>query len=552
MKELERFAWIFGVLGVLCLIVAGAMVTAFGRDTYYNYLVGIAVSGGVLLSAYFFLDRQRVIDVGSSRAFRAGGGSVAMVVLFGAIMVAAYVLAHRHDHRWDLTGNHRFSISDATIKQVEALQSDVTVKGFFTEGSPEAKKFDDLMTGLKQHSEHLKVETHDPLSEPLEAQKNAITSDSGTVILVMGDKHQRLESKVDETAIDNALIKLQSGVDHTVCWATGHGEVDPDDDSTATGMGAIVLKLEGQNYKVTKTQVLSQGIGKECEALVVARPQQDWLPQEQEALAAYIASGGHALVLLDTGTPDAPGAVELAKSMQRFGLNVADDVVLENDPQHQLQELGPVGLAMGSGQFAPHPITTPLKSVALFVVARSVTAATDAKGLTVTELLHTTDQGASENPSATSPDAPPNRTGAIPLMAAVEVQDPSVLNIAVHKAPDAPADPTALPGLSLDPGLGVPADYAPKPGGKLVVTGDADWASNQLLRIPNNPDLFMNTIAWLVGEKDQLAEHPDDTQGQAMNLSLAEEALLWLTVLIFIPGLAATIAVIVLVRRRFL
>jgi hypothetical protein len=51
----------------------------------------------------------------------------------------------------------------------------------------------------------------------------------------------------------------------------------------------------------------------------------------------------------------------------------------------------------------------------------------------------------------------------------------------------------------------VPAAFTPKAGGKVVVFGDSDFASNQLVDQLTNKDLLLNTIAWMVGEGDQLA-----------------------------------------------
>ena len=42
----------------------------------------------------------------------------------------------------------------------------------------------------------------------------------------------------------------------------------------------------------------------------------------------------------------------------------------------------------------------------------------------------------------------------------------------------------------------------------MVVVGDSDFASNRFLVWGNNRDLFLNAVAWLVDEEDQIGERP--------------------------------------------
>jgi hypothetical protein len=52
---------------------------------------------------------------------------------------------------------------------------------------------------------------------------------------------------------------LSSGKEHRLCFATGHDELDPDEDSAGTGLGAMVTKMEGQNYTVRKVDLAREG-----------------------------------------------------------------------------------------------------------------------------------------------------------------------------------------------------------------------------------------------------------------------------------------------------
>jgi hypothetical protein len=49
-------------------------------------------------------------------------------------------------------------------------------------------------------------------------------------------------------------------------------------------------------------------------------------------------------------------------------------------------------------------------------------------------------------------------------------------------------------------GRGGDADGQPRPPGRLVVVGDADFASDAYLDLLGNRDLVLNAVAWLAGE----------------------------------------------------
>jgi hypothetical protein len=141
----------------------------------------------------------------------------------------------------------------------------------------------------------------------------------------------------------------------------------------------------------------------------------------------------------------------------------------------------------------------------------------------------------------------------------VEVRDPAALHVA--SAATAPSPESSAPAseetvesgrpaapAAPDPARGVPADYTPAPGGRLVVFGDTDFASNQYLALGNNRDLVLNLFAWLVSEDEQLGERPEG--GEPLELSDAQGTWLCLSSVGFIPGIALLVALGVMVRRR--
>lgn len=568
MSSLQRFASAFGVLGGLLVLVFLASRYVLGEATPEFTAVGGV--GAALLLLFLWLDREQVSEAASTRAVRYSFGAVVTVVLGLAVIVALNVAIQRYDKRWDLTKTGRHTLSEQSIKVAESLPDPVDVIAFFTAGSEEEGRFRDLIEGYSEHTDQLKLTLVDPVAEPLMANQYNIDSAYGTVVLAVGEKRQRMESEFDEQALTNALVKLQSARDHILCFTEGHGERSMDDDSNLEGIGGLVLKLEDQNYTGKRVQPLRDGrVGADCEVVVIAGPQTEFLPQEREILARYVATGGAILALLDPTVADG-----FAADFARYGIKVGDDLVLEQNPTYTLEGGDPSYIMLDGASFDFHPIVNDLKGMSILRVVRSVGQIEGVQGFNVQVLANTSDNAWAEtNLSGTAPPAPDEGAdliGRVPLMAVSEVVDPTQIVVgstalptganplegAVDAAPaaavedpaptaDAPAEP---PEAAEAPA--VAQDYTPKPGGRVVVIGDSDFVSNGLLLNGQNQNIFLNAVAWLVGEEDQISIRPNEAGENNLSVSGTQAGIVLLLSIFVMPGLTALVGGSLWFRRR--
>lgn len=546
MELMQRYAWVFAALGGLMAVIFGSMLYLYdGLTPEARWFGGI---GAACFIAYAALERDQLSAGANSRSGQRGILSLLMIGVAAFIAIFAVKIANEHDERWDWTGAKRFTLSAESLAVAQSLERPVAIKAFFAEGSIEGRRFAELTEGYDNASEHLTIEMIDPVGNPIESERYDIVVESGTVVILAGDDEQRLESRFDETALTDALIRLESGEDHLLCWAVGHGEADPDDDREQDGYGFSVIRLEGRNYTVKKLRVPIEGIAPSCEALLVVRPTIDWLPNAREALAAWVGGGGRALVVLEPGSTP-----ELASDMERYGVLLTEDLVLEDSPEHRAYGADPSSLVLFEDNFESHPITAPLAGVVELSYARSVTPDPEATGVLVRRLLSSSEYAWGEihfdDPEKLGPSEE-EPVGDVSLAVAVEVEMPSVLGVSV-----ADQQPPVLEGLPdgtempVLPSL-VPADWAPKPGGRLVVLGDSFPGTNLGVYRGNNGDLVFNSIAWLIEEEDQLTERPNEASEQLLNVSGFQQALVLLVSIFFMPGFAALLAFITLLRRR--
>jgi ABC-type uncharacterized transport system involved in gliding motility auxiliary subunit len=263
--------------------------------------------------------------------------------------------------------------------------------------------------------------------------------------------------------------------------------------------------------------------------VIVPGPRTDLLPPELTAIDDYLAQGGHVLLMADPLQADG-----LAKYVAKYGVTLGQDLVVEPSPIGRLLGVGPeVPLVM---QYEQHPITKDMAKVMTgFPLTRSVSPAkTPPKGMTVTPLAKTSaDSWGETNLDGLRRGQPASRDdkdtpGPVPVLLAVTIE------------------PTPAPKVAGQ----AEADDSKKPKGRLVVLGTSTFASNQALGFQGNRDLFLNIVAWLAGQEDEIAVRPKDPRQNPIFATEAQKnAILWLSIVV-LPGAVMVCGIALVVRRR--
>ena len=498
-----------GGLGLLGLLGFAAISSQLDELEPWLLATGGASFGFTLL--WMWWDRHEIDKALRSRAVQQSSGAIALTVLAAVLAVGTNIAVKKHDTRWDLTSNDRYATSAQTQSVLATLEAPIQIRGFFTADSLEKIAFEDLILSYQEHTDQIEWSVHDPVRQPALADQYKIESPSGTVVLTAGEQNQRLETDFGEEALTNAVIRVTTSVEHTICSTTGHGEIDPDDDQNPASISTLVTKLERQNYRFRRVNLHRTGsVPKDCDLLLLADPRTNLTQPESTAFQSFIQEGGQAIVMLDPGH-----ASGLAADLAQFGVDVGDNLVFENHPQFQLMGGDASYLVVAENQMTDHPITQPIQGMVLLRVARTVQATQPpVQGYDVGELFLTSDYAYAETTldgssmPAPGPEDPAGRLG----LAAVSVSDS---------------------------------------GGRLVVFGDSDFASNELLDQASNYDLLPNTIAWLVGEEEQVSIRPNPAAQGNFTMNSMQGILMWLISILFLPAFAVGGAVSTwLVRRK--
>lgn len=417
-----------------------------------------------------------------------------LVVL--AILVALNVVAARHNKSWDLTRNHRHSLSDESTRIVQGLDHPLTLIDF-----NRTSDFGRDRTFLEQYgraSNDVKIEYVDPDRHPDQAKQYNIQN-YGTLVVDYNGRTQTVNS-MDEQNVTNAIVRVLKGTRKVVYFVEGEGERSPKD-TGRNGYSDLEQSLRSENFTV-KTLVLAQSpqIPEDCSVLVVAGPTHDLLAPEVQAIDAYMKKGGRALFLLnmEAGGP----LVDYLENT--LNVKLTPDVVVDTSGIGRLfgaSELMPI-----AAHYDASPITREMgQEATLFPFARTVEPgdSTTSKA-TVNTLVETTPASFATthiHGNQVQVDPKTDRRGPLPL------------------------------GVSGT----LPAAKKGAAEARFAVYGSPDFVSNAILSFNGNRDLMLNTMNWLSSQEHFITIRPKAPANTPVNLSAAQMRIIFWSVLVIFP-----------------
>jgi ABC-type uncharacterized transport system involved in gliding motility auxiliary subunit len=522
---------IFSLIGwvgtALVLVAVGIRYFVPARDQYATYL---AWAGLVCMALYIASQWREIIGYFKTRQARYGTLAAFSVFIALGILVAVNYIGKRENRRWDLTASKQFSLSDQSRNFVSKLDSPLTVRVF--DKDINFQQYRDRLKEYEYNSKQVKAEYTDPDRNPAAAQQYKVDQ-YGTIIFDYKGRSERVTADTEQD-ITNAIIKVVSGQQKKVYFTDGHGEKDTTS-SERDGYNTIVQALGRENYTTDKLVLAQKGaVPDDATVVVIAGPKTDFFQPEIDALKTYLEKkNGKLLMLLDPPSrTDSQPLTNLIALAHDWGINVGNDVVVDVSGMGQLfgaSEAVPV-----AAQYPSHPITDRFRVMTAYPLARSAAPVEGGvNGHTAQPLVNTSDRSWAETDvqglltqKKIALDPGKDKPGPITLASAV-----------TGAAPLDPAKPPEKP-------------EGPKPETRLIVFGDSDFASNSVLGIEGNRDIFMNSVGWLSQQENLIsvrAKEPDDRR-----LTLTARAQNGLTILsIFIvPGLVFMTGVYSWWRRR--
>ncbi|MCZ6727514.1 MAG: GldG family protein [Acidobacteria bacterium] len=504
-------------------------------------------------------------SVSARRRVRDNSTFGAAVVLITVLLGLVNYLGWKYHKRLDWTRSEIYSLSEKTENILAQLTQDIDVVVFMQPNDQLYPPVKELLARYEAATSRLTVREVDPGRNLAQAQElvDRYAIDSLNVILFESAGERRLVETKDladydysgmqfgqgaprmtgfkgEQSFTSALLELTQGESPQVLFTTGHGELQVEDFSPG-GLSDAANLLLRDNFDVESWASLGQSeVPEGTELVVIAGPTGNFLEPELEALGAHLEAGGRLLVLIDPTLSPAGGLVEtgLEVFLERYGITVGADIVV--DPANPLPFFGADTIYVS--EYGSHAITRPLDQAGLPVIlslARSVGLDGSHEGFETAELFLTSSQGWGETDLADLravqlDDA--DREGPVPLGVAIRAVSEAGPEEAVL-----PAEPTTAQEKAEDP---------PSDGERLVVIGDATFATNAQLQNVGNLTLFANIINWLAQREALVAIAPKTPESVRLSLSSSEIRGIFWFVVVGLPALVVAIGVFIHRRRQ--
>jgi hypothetical protein len=490
---------------------------------------GVLWFGGVIVGLLvLFAAGLRVPTPSSGAARRVALGAI--IGGAGAITLFANMAVYRHDAQLDLTREQAFTPSVEAQRIVRQLQQPVQVSFFYQKQDPAGRDVATRLRLLARLNPRLEVETIDSDQQPALANRMGVQV-YNTAVLQSGDRRIEVVT-TDEQEIALAILRAVRAQEKVICFADGHGEYDIDNFSYHThfegahshshntegmavvqmqqhGLGRLRRMIEKIGLVARKVPVVGgQAVSPDCAALVEANPRTRYAPPDAAVLRAYLERGGGVLLLIE---PDYPVDENLAAVLASAGVRIGDGVAVDPAGHYFTDEQ-----MIAVTRYAPHPITRglalsiypgvrPIEAIPAAAATATVLFTSSAQSYRVTDRLHAKDEEAGA------------QRGAIPLAVAAET------------------------------GLVTGAD---KPRSRLVVFGDADFASNSFVPYLANADMLLATIAWLIREERAPVGKAPVEVLPTVALTGSQMRGIFIATVVLLPGSVALIGGLVWWRRR--
>lgn len=476
MSKLAKILLLFSGLSLVSFVIVRFLV-----GFWIPFLwIPLALFGG-LAGAAIYQDRSLYKDFFTMKTTKQGMSMGALIGLVIFFLVVVNFIAVRKYATFDFSLAQVNSLSAQSVQLVRGLKQELRVLYFYqkgTEGVEENRRaFIELMKKYQDQSPQVKLEFIDVNERPDLTEQYAVNKGNGVVFLdYMGRKSQI--QKIDEQEITSALVKVTREKDKVIYFTTGHAEKNLEDSKDPGGLNALKSMLEGNRYTVKTLSLVSQNgsVPEDADLVMAVGPQQTFLDSEILALQKYLDRGGSAIFALEPKALD-----HLQKFLQANGVEIGNNYLV-NFVDTQIGRAVNPQVTTGLQFSNESPITKPFEK-GLFSVFRLPMEVKLADKL------------------------PAGYQGEV----LVKTSDKTM----------AYADTNFKVGGKIgtyDLAVIVQAKKAEK-SFSLVVFGDADFMTNQMLYQNLNRDLILNSVAFLAKEENLISIAPREVGVTQMQLS---------------------------------
>jgi ABC-type uncharacterized transport system involved in gliding motility auxiliary subunit len=473
-----KILYLLSGFSILCFVVARFLLGGFQPALWIP--IGMFFCG---LAGAFWVDRKLYLDFLSMKTTKHGMNMGMMILMVLVMLVVVNFISVRHYTTFDFSLAKVNTLSDQSVKLLNALDSDLKVTYFYKEGNDDPQNnrraFQSLIKKYQDKSTKVVLDFVDVNKRPDLTESYGVNKGSGVVFLEYKGRRSRIE-KIEEQEITGALVKVTREKDKTVYMVTGHGEGALDDLKDAYGLGALKNLLEGNRYILKPlTLITSAEVPKDADVVLIPGPRQTFAEVEIKALEEYLKRGGSLFIGVDSQMPHG-----LDPLLNKVGVQLKNNFII-TVVQTAFGKMADPAATPATEFSVNHPITKIFgkNGFALFKLPQALVKTNVPSGITYEEILKTGDNafGYPDNKFNTEPEK-----GPYTLMVALKGKWP---------------------------GSEKGSDF------NMIVVGDGDFLGNQLLYRNINRDLVLNSIVSLAKEENLISITPKEITATQMTLT---------------------------------
>ena len=558
--------WIRTLSGIVAVVAfcVGLNFVVLNESLFDQNVINAFIVAGAAGAIWLLLYLGLLIRRGTKNGTPYGLNSALSCIAVLVICVTVYAGIKRLDISLDLTKEGRRELASQTKLVLESITQPVEIYCIFVKVGDNRSIIaqDKTLRFLEQCqalTDFMTIEVVDPQKDLVKMDAlnvlRAPITNVGTVVLKSGTRQKEIplslvNARLEERDFTNALINVSRNITPKIYFLDGHGGRDIDDEDQTNGGHLLRDMLLHESYEVAKLIIPADApsIPEDCAVLVINQYTTDLTPYEIYALDQYLEDGGRILLFVNPSIPMDQGVPSQERLrpwfLSRLGIDIYEDIIVSPLTQGvqvsllsdfsrltDYKDTAPNAVEFRGSFHAGHPITRNIDVRLDMQYLRTVGLKDPLPDkVSGSSLLRTTPdtwgetdiQGILSQDRSVKPDA-------------YEVRGPNSVAVAVTYHTDRD---------TLDSGRSQDA--------RVVVFGDADSTSNQLIGFAGTADLILNTMAWLTENEDLIAIRPRSSEGQVLSLTLAEQrGIVWLSVLGSLQVVIVIGMLTFLFRRRY-
>ncbi|WMT71289.1 GldG family protein [Bradyrhizobium sp. Ash2021] len=483
----------------------------------FNDWINLGWFAGVILALALLFAAGLKLPVRLAFASRVASATLVTAAAL-TVAILANVALFRHDAHLDLTHEKAFTPSAEAREVMRGLNEPVEVAYFFQKQNPAALALGAMLRQLARQNANFRVQLIDADQNPALASSQGVRT-YNSAVLRLGERRVEVIT-TDDREIALGVLRLLRKRQVVICFAAGHGEYDIDNfefhthfegththSHDASGAGVVQMEQHGLGRLRRAIEKLGlvarkvsfatgQPIADDCALIVEANPRTPYSPGETDVLRRYLERGGSAMFLIE---PDYTLDESITALLASAGIKVCDGVIV--DPtEHYFTDEQMIAIA----RYGLHPATRGL-ALSFYPGARPL------------EVL----------PAANVQVTPLAASSADSYVIANRLGDQS-------QAKSGPRS-SQIVALAAEGRL----SQSTAATFRMIVVGDADFASNSFFPYLANSDAVLAEVSWLTHEERAPAMKPPVEVLPTVSLTGEQMRGIFFITVLLMPGVIA-------------